>query len=557
MVPMQPYRDRRLLIPFRSTLLPQVFTDTLVVGTGVAGLRAAIGAAAHGDVIVLAKESIDLSNTSWAQGGIAAVLAHDDTVESHVQDTLEAGAGLCDPAAVRTLVEEGPREIAQLVEWGMRLDRAADGSPALGLEGGHRHARIVHADGDATGHELSRCLIERLRTTRGVRVFDRCFAVDLLRAPDPASPEGRVAGVLTWHPRYGLQIVWARATVLATGGAGRVYRETTNPRVATGDGLAMAWRAGAELADLEFTQFHPTALYVAGAGRLLISEAVRGEGARLVDRSGTRFMVGEHPMAELAPRDVVSCGIVRQLARSGDGHVFLDCRHFAPGAFAARFPGLARMLAGFGIDPASDLVPVTPAAHYTVGGVRTDLEGRTSLPGLWACGEVASNGVHGANRLASNSLLEGLVFGRRVADDIARSGAPEAMPRQLVSDVQRPPVGIDIEDVRASLRSAMWRHVGIERSGARLREVQAMFAAWGRYALDGVFESPEGWEMLNLLTVGALMTGAALARTESRGTHRRSDHDATDPAQAHHLCWQVGREGPSVRPLGAAPEVRA
>jgi L-aspartate oxidase len=555
---MQPYHHRRLLIPFRSTLLPQLFTDTLVVGTGVAGLRAAIGAAAHGDVVVLAKEAVDLSNTGWAQGGIAAVLAHDDTVDSHVGDTLEAGAGLCNPAAVRTLVEEGPAEIARLLEWGMRLDRAPDGTPALGLEGGHRHARIVHADGDATGHELARCLIERLRATRGVRVFDRCFAVDLLRAPCADAPEGRVAGALTWHPRYGLQIVWARATVLATGGSGRVYRETTNPRVATGDGLAMAWRAGAELADLEFTQFHPTALYVAGAGRLLISEAVRGEGAHLVDRAGVRFMVGEHPMAELAPRDVVSCGIVRQLGRTGEGHVFLDCRHFAPGAFSARFPGLARMLAGFGLDPSADLIPVTPAAHYTIGGVRTDLDGRTSLPGLWACGEAASNGVHGANRLASNSLLEGLVFGRRVADDIARSSALEAMPCQLVSELQRPAVGgIDVEDVRASLRSAMWRHVGIERSGARLREAQAMFAAWGRYALEGVFDSPDGWEMQNLLTVGALMTAAALARTESRGTHRRTDFPAPDAAQAHRLCWSIGREGPVVRPLAAGCEAPA
>jgi L-aspartate oxidase len=554
---MPAYRDRRLLIPFRSTLLPQIFTDTLVVGTGVAGLRAAIGAAAHGDVIVLAKEAVDLSNTSWAQGGIAAVLADGDTFESHVHDTLEAGAGLCEPDAVRALVADGPREIEQLLEWGMRLDRAPDGSPALGLEGGHRRARIVHSDGDATGHELARCLIERLRATRGVRVFDRCFAIDLLRAPDPASPEGRVTGVLTWHPRHGLQIVWARATVLATGGAGQVFRETTNPKVATGDGLAMAWRAGAELADMEFMQFHPTALYVAGAGRMLISEAVRGEGAHLVDRAGVRFMQGVHPMAELAPRDVVSTSIVRHLATAGGSHVFLDCRHFAPGAFAARFPGLARMLAGFGIDPATDLVPVTPAAHYTIGGVRTDLAGRTTLPGLWACGEVASNGVHGANRLASNSLLEGLVFGRRVAEDVARAGG-DALPRQVTSDVRGAPgAAIDVDDIRASLRSAMWRHVGIERADAGLREVQSMVAAWGGYAMGGVFESPEGWETQNLLTVGMLMAEAARARTESRGTHRRTDYPATDAAQAHHLCWQVGHQGFTARALrddaGALP----
>ena len=286
---MRIYHDRRFLIPFRSALLPQIFTDVLVVGTGVAGLRTAIESAAHGDVIVLAKEAVDLSNTSWAQGGIAAVISNEDTVESHVADTLDAGAGLCDLEAVRALVEEGRDEIARLLAWGMRVDRAADGSPALALEGGHHHARILHTDGDATGYELARCLIERTRATRGIRIFDRCFAIDLLRAADGS---GRVLGAITWHPRFGLQIMWARATVLACGGAGQVFRETTNPKVATGDGVAMAWRAGAELADLEFFQFHPTALYVAGAGRMLISEAVRGEGAHLVNRNGERFMQG-------------------------------------------------------------------------------------------------------------------------------------------------------------------------------------------------------------------------------------------------------------------------
>jgi L-aspartate oxidase len=543
------YRDRRFLIPFRSALLPQVFTDVLVVGTGVAGLRTAIEAARHGDVIVLAKEAVDLSNTSWAQGGIAAVLAADDTVDSHVADTLEAGAGLCDAAAARTLVEEGPREIAQLLEWGMQLDRGSDGRPALGLEGGHRHARIVHSDGDATGHELARCLIERTRATRGIRVFDRCFAVDLLRAPDGT---GRVTGALTWHPRHGLQIIWARATVLASGGAGQVFRETTNPKVTTGDGIAMAWRAGAELSDLEFFQFHPTALYVAGAGRMLISEAVRGEGAHLVDRAGTRFMQQVHPMAELAPRDIVSKSIVRHLAGTGEGHVFLDCSHFPAGRFAERFPGLHRMLAGFDIDPSRDRIPVTPAAHYMIGGVRTDLDGRTSLPGLWACGEAAANGVHGANRLASNSLLEGLVFGRRVAESIVRDAPGEALPRQVASDVTTSAHGeLDLADIRSSLRSAMWRNVGIERHGSKLPDVLGMFEFWGRYGMDEVFESPEGWEVQNLLTVGCLMARAALERAESRGTHQRTDAPATDPAQALHLDWSIDRAGPVRRARAA------
>jgi L-aspartate oxidase len=544
------YHDRRLLIPFRSALLPQIFTDTLVIGTGVAGLRAAIEAARHGDVIVMAKEAVDHSNTSWAQGGIAAVLAHGDSVDSHVRDTLDAGAGLCDEAAVRTLVEEGPHEVERLLEWGMRIDRTQDGAPALGLEGGHRHARIVHSDGDATGHELARCLVERTRATRGIRVFDRCFAIDLLRT---SGASRRVAGALTWHPRHGLQIVWARATVLASGGAGQVYRETTNPRVATGDGLAMAWRAGADLADLEFMQFHPTALYVAGAGRMLISEAVRGEGAHLVDRDGTRFMQGVHPMAELAPRDVVSQAIVAHLARTGGSHVFLDCRHFPPGRFAGRFPGLARMLAGFDIDPATAPIPVTPAAHYTIGGVRTDLDGRTSLEGLYACGEAASNGVHGANRLASNSLLEGLVFGRRVAEAIVRDQHPDVLPRSIVSEVTTAPHGeLDLADIRSSLRSAMWRNVGIERHGDRLRDVLGMFGFWGRYGMDEVFDSPEGWEVQNLLTAGFLMTRAALERNETRGTHARADAPGEQAGPAVRYVWNVARESAAEVPVAAS-----
>jgi L-aspartate oxidase len=396
-------------------------------------------------------------------------------------------------------------------------------------------------------------LIERTRATRGIRIFDRCFAIDLLRAADGS---GRVLGALTWHPRYGLQIMWARATVLASGGAGQVFRETTNPKVATGDGVAMAWRAGAELADLEFFQFHPTALYVAGAGRMLISEAVRGEGAHLVNRNGERFMQGLHPMAELAPRDVVSKSIVRHLAGSGESHVFLDCRHFAPGRFAERFPGLARMLAGFDIDPSRDRIPVTPAAHYMIGGVRTDLDGRTSVPGLWACGEVAANGVHGANRLASNSLLDGLVFGRRVAASIAHDAPPEVLPRAIVSEVSTAAHGeLDLADIRSSLRSAMWRNVGIERSGAHLTDVLSMFAFWGRYGMDEVFSTPEGWEVQNLLTLGLLMTRAALARNESRGTHQRIDAPATDPAQAHRVTWSIASAEPRVHGLGVASAI--
>ncbi|MBM4111799.1 MAG: L-aspartate oxidase, partial [Phycisphaerae bacterium] len=513
------FRERRDLVPYRSSLLPSIFTDTLVIGSGVAGLRCAIEASKGGEVIVLAKESLDLSNTSWAQGGIAAAIDDGDSLESHLDDTLEAGAGLCEPSTVRTLVSEGPGEVRTVIDWGMRVDRDRAGSISLGLEGGHRRHRIVHADGDATGHELARVLHARARAEPRIRIFERCFAVDLIvsRAERP-----RVTGALTWHPRYGLQLLRASHTVLASGGAGQVYRESTNPRVATGDGLAMAWRAGAVLADLEFMQFHPTALYIAGSHRALISEAVRGEGAHLVDRAGTRFMLERHEMAELAPRDVVSRAIVEHLAATHEPNVFLDARPIGGERFRERFPGLARMLADFDLDPGRDLVPVHPAAHYTIGGVVTDEVARTSLPGLLAAGEAACCGIHGANRLASNSLLEGLVFGRRAASTILDAPATRPLPEPFecrVASSDR--ADLDPSDIRQSLRSAMWRHVGIVRNGARLKDVRDMFRFWARYGLQAVFDDPSGWETQNLLMIGTLMTQAALARTESRGTHAR------------------------------------
>jgi L-aspartate oxidase len=542
--------DRRLLIPFRSSLLPQIFTDAVVVGSGVAGLRAAIGLGDRMDVILLAKEALDLSNTSWAQGGIAAAIDPADTVESHLADTIEAGAGLCEPRAVRVLVEQGTEEVRQLLAWGMRVDRREGGEPALGLEGGHQHHRILHSDGDATGTELARCLIERARAAKRLRTFDRCFALDIL--VDTRRGHRRAAGVLTWHPRHGLQIIWARSVVLATGGCGQLWRETSNPRVATGDGVAMAWRAGATLSDLEFMQFHPTTLYVAGAPRHLISEAVRGEGASLVDRHGRSIMEGVDHRGSLATRDVVSRAIMRHMAASGESHVLLDARVMGREGFRRRFPGLARMLAGFGLDAGRDLVPVHPAAHYFVGGVRTDLDGRTDLPGLYACGEAAASGVHGANRLASNSLLEGLVFGARAAMAIVQEDAPQAGPFPIVHEIDRPDRGeLDLADIRSSLRSAMWRNVGVERQGSRLQDVLGMFDFWNRYALEQVFDAPEGWEVQNMLTVGRLVTQSALARAESRGTHARIDCPDTRPDLAGHFLWRIGERDPAWRQVGS------
>ncbi len=546
------FDERRYLIPFRSQLLPHIFTDMLVLGSGVAGLRAALEAAQHGDVVVLAKESLDLSNSSWAQGGIAAAVGRDDSPDRHFDDTMLAGAGLCEPSAVRVLVEEGPAQIEQLLGWGMRVDRGAAGEPSLGLEGGHGNPRIIHSDGDATGRELMRTLLAASRARGGIRLFDRCFAVDLL-----TTPQGRVAGAITWSPKYGLQIIWARATILAAGGVGQVYRETSNPRVATGDAIAMAWRAGAWVRDLEFMQFHPTSLYIAGAPRHLVSEAVRGEGAVIVDRQGNRVMAGRHAQEDLAPRDIVTRGIVEHLSRSGEPCAFLDARAMGSAGFARRFPSLSQMLSGYAIDPGRDLIPIHPAAHYTIGGVRTDLDGRTSLQGLYACGEVASNGVHGANRLASNSLLEGLVFGRRAVVAALRDSLPDPVPMQLESRVQTVVAGeLDLGDVRSSLRSAMWRNVGIVRQGAKLSDCLDMFAFWGRYALGSVFDTPEGWEAQNLLTVGHLMTRSALTRRETRGAHTRVDAPGEDPAGPRHLEWRAGRAEPEWTPLTAETTAR-
>lgn len=586
--------ERRYLIPFRASLLPQVFCDTLVIGAGVAGLRAAIAAAAPvqpggppGDVIVLGKEDQAQSNTAWAQGGIASVYAPDDTEASHVADTLAAGAGLCDVPAVERIVRAGPARVRELIDWGMRFDIDGRGGLHLGREGGHSLSRILHADGDATGRELVRTLWERVKATAGVRVFTRCFALDLLTpAPTPGSP---CMGAVTHHPRHGLQVIWAKSVVLASGGAGAVFRETTNPRSATGDGVAMAYRAGASVADMAFVQFHPTTLYLAGAARSLITEAVRGEGALLVDHAGERFMAGQHPLAELAPRDVVTRGIVRQLALRGGTHVFLDARPIE--GFARKFPGIAALLQKFELDPARDLIPVHPAAHYLVGGVVTDELGRSDVPGLFVAGESACTGLHGANRLASNSLLEGLVMGEVAgraaawrasgepsgtpnaaggtngangAHGLARANAPaggwtlppRAAPVPIVSDI-RPSESaeLDLDDVESSLRSAMWRNAGIERAGGRLDDVQDMIHFWARYTLDKIFDDTRGWQVQNLLTTAWLIARSASWRRESRGCHWRSDYPRTSPDLAAHDIWRAARE-PISEPAASMPVLR-
>lgn len=566
------FDERRYLIPFRATLLPQIFTDVLVIGGGVAGMRSALAATGkdgRNDVIIASKGGLEDSNTYWAQGGIAAVLDESDSVDDHVRDTLDAGAGLCDEPMVRRVVEGGPARIRELIEWGMAFDRAtaSDGDDnvpsngmnhdlALGREGAHSHARILHADGDATGKALALTLDRRVREQPHIRLFDHCFVLDLITLGEEGNG-GRCLGAVTHHPKYGLQVIWAQATVLCSGGAGQVYRESTNPGIATGDGLAMAYRAGAELADLAFMQFHPTTLYVAGASRSLITEAVRGEGAHLIDRNGYRFMTDYDERGELAPRDIVSRSMIRQMARTGHSHVYLDVRHLGGEFFAGRFPSIAKLLDQFDIDPAEQPIPVHPSAHYMIGGVRVDGHGRTNVEGLYACGEAASTGLHGANRLASNSLLEGLVCGEiagRHAHDSLNGHATQ--PHKIISDIRPSDRSeLDLADVRSSLRSVMWRHVGIERDRDRLPEVTEMFEFWARYTLDKIFDDRAGWEVQNLLTVGALITRAARWRDESRGTHYRVDHPEPDEAFRVHDVWQRGSSEPRAVPVDEAAGV--
>ncbi|MBI1337091.1 MAG: L-aspartate oxidase [Phycisphaera sp.] len=560
------FDQRRYLIPFRATLLPQIFTDVLVIGAGVAGLRAAISVAEESkgaaDVIVTAKGKLKESNTYWAQGGVAAVLpdagSDEDCFTSHVKDTMVAGADLCDLPIVKLIVENAPKRIAELVQWGMPFDHVLDGSDhetsrlAVGREGGHSFARILHSDGDATGKRLQMTLEARARACEHVRIFDQCFVLDLITV-EGSTP--RCVGAITHHPRYGLQVIWAASTILASGGAGQVYRESTNPNVATGDGLAMAYRAGAQVADLAFMQFHPTTFYVAGASRSLITEAVRGEGGRLIDHTGEAFMPKYHELADLAPRDIVSRAILQQMADTNASHVYLDCRHFEPGLFARRFPSIHKHLIDFGVDPEKAPIPIHPSAHYMVGGVWTDEHARSSVQGLYAAGEASCTGLHGANRLASNSLLEGLVMGEvagRTALELVEAGK-SPVPSKIVSDIRLSERSeLDLADVRSSLRSVMWRHVGINRQGERLAEVAEMIDFWARYNLDKIFDERAGWEVQNLLLIGALMTRSAMWRRESRGTHYRIDHPLPDEDFKVHDLWQRGSHQPKLTPaLGA------
>lgn len=538
---------RRLVAPAPGWVTE---ADVIVVGSGVAGLTAALEVRKKVDrVLVVTKGVLSSGSTIWAQGGIAAALDPEDTTEEHYQDTLEAGAGLCSPAAVRVLVTEGPDRVRKLMDRGAHFDTGPDGDITLTREGGHHHNRIAHAGGDATGAEISRALVERLEAVAsdpGIEVLEHAMVVDLLTAaPDADGHPGPVCGV-TVHiigegSRDGVGAALAKAVIVATGGIGQVFRSSTNPASTTADGLAAALRAGAAVADIEFVQFHPTVLWQgSGAhGQLtLVSEAVRGEGAFLLNSAGERFMVGRHPMAELAPRDVVARNIVAMMDEEGSDSVFLDCRHLDGGFLRERFPTIWEQLAERGLDMAHDLIPVAPAQHYHSGGILTDLRGRSTRPGLYAIGEAACTGVHGANRLASNSLLEGLVFATRAASDAASTIADAGLAGH--EPVDRPgPVQLVPAAARRQIQHGAHRGAGPVRSQSGLTAALDGFSRLHqRFNADGtaVAVTPQTaeWETSNILTAASVLATAALQREETRGGHLREDFPTVDDQR-----WRV------------------
>jgi L-aspartate oxidase len=528
--------------------LPVVEVDVLVVGSGVAGLSTALALPAGGSVLLATKGRLGEGATRYAQGGIAAVTPagqdgpFDDSAARHLDDTLAAGAGLCDPAAVTVLVEEADAAVAELRRRGVRFDQAGAGLLARTLEGGHSRPRILHAGGDATGAEIERALVAAARDA-GVRAAEHAFLVDLVSGAD-----GAVVGAVLADERLRLSLVRAGAVVLASGGAGQLWTDTTNPALSTGDGMAAALRAGAVLADLEFVQFHPTALHLPVDPRPLISEAMRGEGAVLRDLDGEPLMAGRHPLGDLAPRDVVTRAMAARMAASGADHLWLDATGVPAERLERRFPTILARCRAAGIEPTRRPIPVSPAAHYLMGGVRTDLDGRTCLPGLYAVGEAACTGVHGANRLASNSLLEGIVFAARIGRAVAAGegwpvpdrraaagppGGPAPTPPGPAGDVAPPggaaaPAG-DPAATRATLRRLMTATAGVLRSGPGLAAAAGAVAA-----LPAAFPArPDGWETANLVQLATALVALAARREESRGAHWREDFP--DPADA----WRV------------------
>lgn len=516
----------RYLVDFNIQELPRVRTNVIVIGAGIAGLFTAIKMGETQDVLMITKKSVMESNTRYAQGGIAAVIAEDDSPKFHRQDTMIAGAGLCNGQAVEVLVNEGPDGVRDLIRFGTQFDLAEDGEYALTKEGAHSHRRILHAHGDATGAEIVRALAEKAKTNDRITVWDDHFVIDLLTNDDECW------GVLVQRPDGTRVIVEADATILSSGGAGQLYRYTTNPDIATGDGVAIAFRAGAEVRDLEFVQFHPTTLFYPGAPRFLISEAVRGEGAVLRNIKGERFMENVHPQLELAPRDIVARAIVSEMEKTKSTFVYLDITHESEELIRHRFPTIYEFCLKYGLDMTTDWIPVAPAAHYMMGGVKTDLNGETSIRRLFACGEASSTGVHGANRLASNSLSEAIVFGRRIVQRISQL-TPVTIPEKLeIQTHEQEQPNQAVVERRLKLQKIMLRYVGIERHAQGLEkgldELSRQLPV-----LQQKLTRVEEFEFANLLTLGMLTTRAALHREESRGGHYRTDFQERDD-----LLWK-------------------
>lgn len=516
----------RYLMNYSNIQFEKFYTDVLVIGTGIAGLYSAIHAQKSAKVMIVTKEKLEDSSTEHAQGGIAAVFDEkEDSTDLHLKDTLMAGAGLCNRKAVEVLVNEGPERVRELIEMGTNFDRNQD-RIALTREGAHSRRRILHAGGDATGEEVRRALTRVAVNQLGIPVHEKTFILDII------TYNGRCYGVLAYCHFYKKFIAYlAPVTILATGGLGQLYQATSNPDVTTGDGMAMAYRAGAELMDMEFIQFHPTTLYIPGQPGFLVSEAVRGEGAVLRNARGERFMPDYHSLADLAPRDIVARAIKQEMEKSGADHVWLDITHQDPAFVKKRFPNIYNTCLKHGFDMTKDWIPVAPAAHYMMGGVRTDISGATRIPGLYACGEVACNGVHGANRLASNSLLEGLVFGYRIIE--------KTLPEReaLTEDLSQIPLYTPedkitnhhplTEEDRKALRKLMTEKVGITRSEESLLDALHQIETWESF-LQYACKSMEEWETQNMLLIASVVIQSALVREESRGAHYRSDYPGSD-----------------------------
>jgi L-aspartate oxidase len=501
--------------------------DFLIIGSGVAGLRAAIELAEYGQVLVVTKDKASESSTEYAQGGIAVVMSDEDTVGIHFDDTLKAGDGLCKEEAVRMLVEEGPERIAELISWGAEFDREGL-KLALTLEAAHSRRRILHAHGDSTGKELERVLLKKVRSLSSVKKYPFAFTTDLI------IQGGECHGAFVLREKK-VTALFAKATILATGGAGQIFSRTTNPPVATGDGMAIAFRAGAELEDMEFVQFHPTSLYSPAAPQFLLSESIRGEGATLLNAAGRRFMEDYHPMAELAPRDVVSRAIISEMVKTKSNHVYLDLRHMGKDFVKNRFPRIYATCLRYDVDITEDPVPVSPAAHYMMGGVKTNLDGETNIRGLYAAGEVACTGVHGANRLASNSLLEGLVFGARAGSAALQS---TVKPDAALVRSEEPAISLvgESEAVKRVLRRLMWEKAGIIRCGSSLGEAKEKLRSFSSI-IGGNYLTRHELEIKNMLTVAALIVEAALSRKGSVGAHYRTDCKDRGRNWHRHISW--------------------